>query len=488
MVTRRDFIRQGGMALAATALAGTPLGRLMGKELPAGISLTAAKDYKTTRVATGERHFTSEAVEKTISEVKKQLKDPKLSRMFENCFPNTLDTTVDFKMKGEKPDTFVITGDINAMWLRDSGAQVWPYLPLCKKDESLRLLIAGVIRRQTQCILLDRYANSFTHGSESSEWASDLTEMKPYIHERKWEIDSLCYPVRLAYHYWRTTGDTTVFDSDWERAMTLIVQTFKEQQRKTGHGPYKFQRRTERQLDTLSNDGWGNPVRPVGLIVSCFRPSDDATTFGFLIPSNLFAVLSLRQMGEMLEKVKGNGRLAAECRQLSEEVRAAVQRYAIVRHPKYGKIYAFETDGFGNYYFMDDANVPSLLAMPYLGIISRKDPVYQNTRRMIWSKDNPYFFTGIAGEGIGGPHIGYDMIWPMSIIMKAMTSNEDEEIRECVKMLRDTDGDTGFMHESFHKDDPAKFTRHWFAWANTLFGELILKLIENKKITLLNNL
>lgn len=486
MVTRRDFIKQGGLALAATALAATPLGRLMGKEHLLEAEVVSVKNFETRRIAVGERHFTSKAVEETIAEVKKQLKDPKLGWMFENCFPNTLDTTVDFKMVDGKPDTFVITGDINAMWLRDSGAQVWPYLPLCKKDDSLRFLIAGVIRRQTQCILLDRYANSFTHGSESSEWASDLTEMKPYIHERKWEIDSLCYPVRLAYRYWKTTADTAVFDEDWERAMALIVQTFKEQQRKTGRGPYKFQRRTERQLDTLSNDGWGNPVNPVGLIVSCFRPSDDATTFGFLIPSNLFAVLALRQMAEILEKVRKNSRLAAECRQLSEEVYSAVQRYAIVRHPKYGKVYAFETDGFGNCYFMDDANVPSLLSMPYLGTVSPKDPVYQNTRRMIWSKDNPYFFRGTAGEGIGGPHIGYDMIWPMSIIMNAMTSCNDGEIRKCIKILRNTDGDTGFMHESFHKDNPEKFTRHWFAWANTLFGELILKLIEKKKIALLN--
>lgn len=486
MVTRRDFIKQGGMALAATALAATPLGRLMGKGVLLEAEEISVKNFETQRVAAGERHFTSEAVEETISEVKKQLKDPKLSWMFENCFPNTLDTTVDFKMVDGKPDTFVITGDINAMWLRDSGAQVWPYLPLCKKDDSLRLLIAGVIRRQTQCILLDRYANSFTHGSESSEWASDRTEMKPYIHERKWEIDSLCYPVRLAYQYWKTTADTTVFDGDWEKAMTLIVQTFKEQQRKVDRGPYKFQRKTERQLDTLSNDGWGNPVNPVGLIVSCFRPSDDATTFGFLIPSNLFAVLALRQMAEIVEKVRNNRQLATDCRLLSKEVYSAVQRYAVVRHPKYGKVYAFETDGFGNYYFMDDANVPSLLAMPYLGTVSLKDPIYQNTRRMVWSKDNPYFFRGMAGEGIGGPHIGYDMIWPMSIIMRAMTSCEDDEIRKCIKMLRNTDGDTGFMHESFHKDNPEKFTRQWFAWANTLFGELILKLIEMKKIALLN--
>ncbi|MEG2277228.1 MAG: glycoside hydrolase family 125 protein [Odoribacter sp.] len=486
MVTRRDFIKKGGLVLAAAAIGGSPLKAMMGKPLT-GVKGSEG-NWVCKRPKLEERHFMSKAVEEVIVATKKQLKDPKLAWMFENCFPNTLDTTVDFKMMDGKPDTFVITGDINAMWLRDSGAQVWPYVGLCRKDEPLRLLIAGVINRQMKCILLDRYANAFTHGAESSEWATDYTEMKPFVHERKWEIDSLCYPVRLAYHYWKTTGDTTVFGDDWKKATAQILQTFQEQQRKEGKGPYKFQRKTERQLDTMNNDGWGNPVNPVGLIVSCFRPSDDATTFGFLVPSNMFAVASLKQMAEIAEQVVGDGAFAGECRALAAEVQAAIHQYAIVRHPKYGEVYAFEVDGFGNTYFMDDANVPSLLAMPYLGTIAVNDPIYQNTRRLVWGKDNPYFFQGKAAEGIGGPHIGYDMIWPQSLIMRAFTSQNDEEIRQCVKMLRDTDGGTGFMHESFHKDQPTKFTRSWFAWTNTLFGELMVHLVNEKKIALLNNL
>ena len=435
-----------------------------------------------------ERHFTSKAVEEVIAGTKKKLKDPKLAWMFENCFPNTLDTTVNFKMIDGKPDTFVITGDIDAMWLRDSGAQVWPYVALCKKDEQLRLLIAGVINRQTKLIQIDRYANGFTHGAESSEWATDLTEMKPYVHERKWEIDSLCYPIRLAYQYWKVTGDTSVFDQEWKKSMALVLQTFKEQQRKDGHGPYKFQRKTERQLDTLNNDGWGNPVNPVGLIVSSFRPSDDATTLQYLVPSNFFAVSSLRKAAEILEKVNKKTTLAKECKDLAQEVETALKKYAVYNHPKYGKIYAFEVDGFGNHFLMDDANVPSLLAMPYLGDVNVNDPIYQNTRKFVWSEDNPYFFKGKAGEGIGGPHIGYNMVWPMSIMMKAFTSKDDAEIKTCIKMLMDTDAGTGFMHESFHKDDPKNFTRAWFAWQNTLFGELILKLVNEGKVDLLNSI
>lgn len=484
MVTRREFIKKGGLALVAAAVSGTPLRAAVAKTREA----VSGSDYVSNRPVPGDRHFTSRAVEKVIGRVKGQLKDPKLAWMFENCFPNTLDTTVNFQMRDGRPDTFVITGDIDAMWLRDSGAQVWPYVPLCKEDEALRLLVAGVINRQVKCILIDPYANAFTHGEEESEWKKDYTVMKPYVHERKWEIDSLCYPVRLAYRYWKDTGDTSVFDVDWQKAIALVLQTFKEQQRKEGKGPYRFQRMTPRQSDTMNVDGWGHPVCPVGMIVSCFRPSDDATVFGFLIPSNLFAVTSLRQLAEISRKVTGDTVFARQCEELANEVEAAVKKYAVKEHPEYGSVYAFEADGFGSCYLMDDANIPSLLALPYLEGVDANDPVYRNTRRFVWSEANPYFFKGKAGEGIGGPHIGYDMVWPMSLIMKAMTSTDDEEIRKCVKMLRDTDGGTGFMHESFHKDNAAKFTRKWFAWANTLFGELIVKLVNEGKVGILNNL
>lgn len=447
--------------------------------------MTSQDKFSSKRPAPGKRNFTSDAVEETIQSTKGKIKDPKLSWMFENCFPNTLDTTVEFGTKNGKPDTFVITGDIHAMWLRDSTAQVWPYLPLTTKDEKLKSLTAGVIHRQTQCVLLDPYANAFNKELVPGEWMSDRTEMKAGLHERKWEIDSLCYTVRLAYHYWKTTGDVSVFDADWKKAAASIVDIFKVQQRKNGLGPYKFERETTRQLDTLSNNGYGRPLKPVGLINSSFRPSDDATTYGFLIPSNLFAVTSLNQLVEISRSVTKDEAFAKTCSTLAGEVQDAIEKYGIVKHPKYGKVYAYEVDGFGNSTFMDDANVPSLLGLPYLGCVDRNDSIYKNTRELVWSEDNPYFFKGKAAEGIGGPHIGYDMVWPMSIIIRAMTSTDDKEIVWCVKTLRNTDGETGFMHESFHKDDPSNFTRSWFAWANTLFGELILKLVNEGKANLL---
>lgn len=453
------------------------------------VSYNVPTDFKSNRPPVDQRLFKSKAVESEIVRIKKMIKNPKLAWMFENCFPNTLDTTVRYRKTNGKDDTVVYTGDIHAMWLRDSGAQVWPYVQLANSDPELKAMLAGVIRRQFKCITIDPYANAFLDPHDPNpdhQWMSDMTNMKLELHERKWEIDSLCYPIRLAYHYWKTTGDASIFDEEWIQAIELVLQTFHEQQRKNGNGPYKFQRKTERQLDTMNNDGWGNPVNPVGLIASAFRPSDDATTFQFLVPSNFFAVTSLRKAAEILATVNKKPELAEKCKNLAQEVETALKKYAIFNHPKYGQIYAFEVDGFGNQYFMDDANVPSLLAMPYLGDMDANDPIYQNTRNYVWSKDNPYFFKGTAGEGIGGPHIGYDMIWPMSIMMKAFTSRDEKEIQTCIKMLMDTDAGTGFMHESFNKDNPEKFTRAWFAWQNTLFGELILKQVNEGRIEMLN--
>ena len=449
------------------------------------------EQYADQRPAAEERLFRSEAVEQEIARVCGLLTNERLRWMFANCFPNTLDTTVHYREDEEgNPDTYVYTGDIPAMWLRDSGAQVWPYVQLCGNDPTLRKMIAGVIRRQFRLINIDPYANAFNDGptgaGEDVGYPGHVQD--PWVFERKWEIDSHCYPIRLAHHYWKTTGDESVFDAEWVAAMRNILATLRDQQMKEGPGDYTFLRVTDRQLDTRCHVGRGNPVKPVGLISSAFRPSDDATTFGFLVPSNFMAVSSLRKAAEILSTVNGEQELAAGCTALADEVAAALQQYAVVEHPVYGKIYAFEVDGFGSVQLMDDANVPSLLAMPYLGDVERTDPVYENTRRFVWSTDNPYFWRGEAGEGIGGPHIGVEMIWPMSIMMRAFTSTDDAEIRDCIIALMTTDAGTGFMHESFSRHDAADFTRAWFAWQNTLFGELILKLVNEGKVDLLNSI
>jgi meiotically up-regulated gene 157 (Mug157) protein len=465
-ISRRSFLRTAAGTVASASILSQ--------------ATVAQPSFVSKRPAPAARKFRSKAVDAAIESTASRMRDPELAWLFSNCLPNTLDTTVSYTRGATGPDTVVVTGDIPAMWLRDSSAQVWPYLPFITADADLARLIEGVIRRQTRCILADPYANSFMPDLASTEplsWSkTDHTEMKPGVGERKWEVDSLCYPVRLAHEYWRITHDAGPFDSTWAHAMNTILETFTAQQRKTSPGPYSFQREAFSPYDTLSGDGRGNPARPVGLIHSGFRPSDDACIYPLNIPGNFFAVLTLQRIEEMLSEIAHDSAAASHASRLRTEIKSALDTHARVHHPIAGEIWAYEIDGFGNTLCMDDANVPSLLAMPYLGTCSADDPTYLATRRFILSEANPYFFRGSAAEGIGGPHIGPDMIWPMAIIMRALTTDDEKEQRQCLAWLKATHAGTGFMHESFNKNNPAKFTREWFAWANTLFGELILKL------------
>lgn len=474
-VSRRGLLA-GGTAIAAMAYA------------PAAFAAGSGKAPASLRPAVGKRAFTSVAVEREIARVTRRIADPEIAWLFENCYPNTLDTTVRTGTLDGKADTFVITGDIDAMWLRDSSAQLQTYVHLAPKDEGLRQLFRGAIRRQARCILIDSYANAFmqdTAARSNLGAIDDMTEMKPGVAERKWELDSLCYPLRMAHAYWQATADKTPFqDEEWLRAMQRVVATMREQQRKTGDGPYRFERVNRHATETLMLKGVGAPTRKVGLIHSMFRPSDDACTLPFLIPSNLFAVSALRMLATIHTQARGDAAAAADCTALADEVDAALQAYGLMDDGHGGKVWAFETDGFGNAFFMDDANVPSLSALPLLGVCDVADPIYQRTRALAWSERNPYFFRGSAAEGIGGPHKGLGMIWPMSIIVRAMTTEDDDEIRQCLRWLKSTHAGTGFMHESFNKDDPSRFSRSWFAWANGLFGELILDL-ERRRPALL---
>ena len=427
------------------------------------------------------------SIQKLILSLREKLKDePEIVDMFERCYSNTLDTTV---KKMEDGSTYVITGDIPAMWLRDSVAQLRPYLVPAQNDPELADLIAGLIRRQFMCINIDPYANAFNEGPNGNCWEKDETDMGPWIWERKYEIDSLCYPLQFSYLFWKNTGRTDQFDEVFWEGVDKILTVFETEMNHEEKSPYSFIRKNCSYTDTLSRDGKGAQVKSgIGLIWSGFRPSDDSCRYGYLIPSNMFAVVVLNYLKEIADFVGGKEEIAKKAEEMAKTVKQAIETYGTTHIWGLGDVYAYEVDGFGQYNLMDDANVPSLIALPYLGDVDINDPIYQNTRRFVWSEDNPYFFKGTAGEGIGGPHIGYDMIWPMSIMMKAFTSQNDEEIKTCVKMLMDTEAGTGFMHESFHKDNPAKFTRAWFAWQNTLFGELILKLVNEGKLDLLNSI
>ena len=469
--TRRAFL--GGAASVAATAAVTP------RHLFAQINPTDLHQ----RPAAADRRFTSPAVEAAITRVRARISDPELGLMFANCLPNTLDTTVFPGTFEGQPDTFVITGDIDAMWLRDSSAQVWPYLRFAREDKQLSSLIEGVIRRHARCILLDPYANAFLRSPSDKplSWSvHDDTDMKPGVGERKWEVDSLCYTVRLAHGYWKATGNTAPFDHQWRAAAHSIVQTLRQQQRKDGLGPYHFQRSSSVPTDTVPLKGYGNPARPVGLLYSMFRPSDDACIYPLFIPANHFAVVSLRQLAAMAGSILHDAALAGEATTLAQEVETALQQYGHARNSNGDVLWAYEVDGYGNTLLMDDANAPSLLAMPYLGCCDIANPIYQRTRAWVLSASNPYFFKGTAGEGIGGPHQGLDYIWPMSLLFRAFTSTREPEIRTCLRTLRDTTAGTHFLHESFHKDNASDFTRAWFAWANTLFGEFILHLADTR--------
>jgi len=475
-MNRRTFVTTVAYRTSALAIPIAFQGRFATAEtLAVPVAQTAVG-----RPALADRRFTSVGVEQTITRVAGLLPNAQLRRLFENCYPNTLDTTVDFQDGASGPDTFLVTGDIPAMWLRDSTCQVSPYLPIAPTDPHLQQMFRGVIRRQAQCVLLDPYANAFYAKPVLGTFRTDETQMVPGVHERKWEVDSLCYPIRLAYLYWKTTGDTSPFNSMWQAAAKLIVQTFRSQQRLTGDGPYRFARTTTSFYDNAPNHGLGTPTRKIGLLHSAFRPSDDACMLPFLVPSNLFAWRSLLQLAELANAVLHDAALATAASSLANEIQAALKQYAVAYHTEGGEILPYEIDGLGNLLCMDDANAPGLLSLPYLDCCAIDDPLYQRTRRFILSASNPYFFRGRFAEGVGGPHVGPNMVWPLSLIMRALTSRQDSEILLSVRTLISTDADTGFMHESFDPNDPHTFTRPWFAWCNSLFGELIVRLANTK--------
>lgn len=457
--------------------------------LPASAMATQARSSM--RPPVSARRFVSKAVEAEILAAKARIADPEIAWLFENCYPNTLDTTVKLGTADGKPDAFVITGDINALWLRDSSAQMQTYVHLAAEDADLRRVFQGLIQRQARCILIDSYANAFTedpNAKSNLSAASDKTDMKRGVAERKWEIDSLAYTMRLAHSYWTATHDKAPFDALWAKGAARAVATFREQQRKNDPGPYHFQRVDPSPTETLMFAGYGAPTRKVGLIHSGFRPSDDACVLPFLIPSNLFAVSALRMLARVHNEARGDAAAAQDCLALAAEVQAALDAHGKISDGKGRKVWAFEVDGYGNAIFMDDANVPSLSGLPLLGAADRHDSLYRRTAALAWSPRNPYFFKGAAAEGIGGPHIGMDMIWPMSIITRALVSDDDATIVQCLRWLKASHGGTGFMHESFHKDDPGKFTRSWFAWANGLFGDLILDTLRRKPALLAERL
>lgn len=399
---------------------------------------------------------------------------PEAAPLVRRCFLNTIETTV--KHTGD--DYFVITGDIPAMWLRDSTSQISHYVRYAGQDPDLRQIVEGVLRRQARMVLVDAYANAFNETPNGHCFARDRTEHHPQVWERKYEVDSLCAPLYLLHLYWKTTGCTGIFDGDIRRMILRIREVFACEQHHE-NSAYSFERTGCVETDTLPCAGRGNPVAYTGMTWSGFRPSDDRCVYGYLIPAQLMAVKALEFGAEMLQAVYGDEPSASRCADLAGQIEAGVRRYGLVDHPRFGRMYAYETDGLGHSLLMDDANCPSLLSLPYLGCTTPEDEVYRNTRAFILSEENPCYFRGRVLRGVGSPHTPRDYVWPIGITMQALTSRDPAEIRSCLELLLASHAGTGYMHESVHVDDPARYTRSWFAWANSLFAELLIRIRES---------
>lgn len=406
---------------------------------------------------------------------KLQEKYPELAPFFKGCFLNTIETTV---TKLDDGGYFVITGDIPAMWLRDSASQLTHYIRYANEDEDLKEIIKSVIARHAEFVCLDPYSNAFNAVAKSC-WDTDQTNFyHELIWERKYEVDSLCASVFLAHQYYTRTLDHSIFTEKFYEMIKTIVEVFKAEQNHPQKSEYYFHRPNAPVTDTLPCEGKGNPVAYTGMTWSGFRPSDDRCLYNYLVPSNMMAVCALKKAAELINVGYEDTKLESECRSLAFDIDEGIKEHSIYDHPKFGKIYAYEVDGLGNMLFMDDANSPSLLAAPYIGYCDKNDAIYKNTRAFILSQENPWYFEGSVAKGVGSPHTGYDKIWHIALAMQALTSDNSVEIQNCLSMISNSHAGTFLMHESFNKDDAEDFTRPWFAWANSLFAELLIRLAE----------
>lgn len=436
------------------------------------------------------RTFESPLVEKVIEDMNERIVDKDLAKIFENAFPNTLDTTVRWHADGtvkpkpnrkswdaaawKGPQSFIVTGDINAEWLRDSTNQLAQYQPLAKKDKEIHKLILGAINTQSEYVIGSPYCNAFQPPPPSGlrpTFQGDGDTVHPvyepsFVFECKYELDSLAHFLSLANQFFNNTGSTEFVNARFLLALETLVEvldaqskpTFDEETGAFQRNEYTFQRQTNTGTETLNLAGVGNPLAPgTGLVRSAFRPSDDATILGFFIPANAMISVELKRTATLLRKA-GKKDLAKTLQEWGQKIEDGVWDYGVVQHKTFGRVFAFEVDGFGSSILMDDANLPSLLALPLLGFTDANNEVYKNTRKMIMQKKgNPYYLTGEDFKGIGGPHIGYQHAWPMSVLVQAMTSESDDEIMKCLGSVKNVSRN-GLIHESINVNNWSDYT------------------------------
>jgi meiotically up-regulated gene 157 (Mug157) protein len=442
------------------------------------------------------RTFSSPLVEKVIEDITGKMENKDLARLFENAFPNTLDTTVRWHVDGTTKHTelkrnmrdagrwggaqsFVVTGDINAEWLRDSTNQLLQYQPLAKKDPRIFNLILGAINTQVEYVIESPYCNAFqppppSHLAATQNGQEDNVHPayeSSFVFECKYELDSLAHFLALGNTFYNHTKSLDFLSPRWYKALETVLEVLDQQSQSTfdvntgrfERNSYTFSRRTEQGTETLPLSGNGNPLNyGTGLIRSAFRPSDDSTILGFYIPANAMMAVELKRTAEVLRAAK-NVVLAQILEKRAQSITDGIWNYGVVEHKKYGKVFAYEVDGYGSQILMDDANVPSLLALPILGFVDKRHDVYRQTRKMLLEKaGNPYYLEGKAFHGIGGPHIGLEYAWPMSLLLQAMTSDDDTEIEKCVALVL-ASARLGLVHESINVNRIRDYTRSWFA-------------------------
>jgi len=368
---------------------------------------------------------------------------------------------------------FVITGDIPAMWLRDSTTQMTPYLRLVGESPALAGVLWAVVARQFRLIEHDPYANSFNREPSGAHYDDHDLNADPLVWEQKYEVDSLAYPVTFAHALWRATGSTAVLDDRAQRVFrTIVAQWTAEQDH--DRSPYRFVRPGAIATETLARDGRGTPVAVTGMTWSGFRPSDDACTYGYNVPANLFAAQALLAIAAIARSVWDDGGLAADADALRAAILDGVSHHGIVPGPDGAPVYAYEVDGLGGVLLMDDANTPSLLSLPLDApdVVDRS--VWEATRSFVTSPANPYWYSGSVASGIGSPHTLPRRVWPIALAVEGLVSTSSARRRELLDLLVATDAGTGDMHESFDVDDPTQYSRPWFSWADAMFCELAL--------------
>lgn len=349
-------------------------------------------------------------------------------------------------------------------------------------------MLIGLSKEQVSLVEIDPYANAFNETPNGAGHQADKTEMHPQVWERKYEIDSLCYPIQLAYLIWKITGRTEQFDAAFFKMLQTIFALWEVEQHHETKSPYRFERLDCVPSDTLKRNGLGTETAYTGMLWSGFRPSDDACEYGYLIPSNMFAVVVLGYAKEIIEAFYPSEiETIKQAATLQNDIQLGIEKFGTYNHPTFGEIFAFEVDGLGNQLLMDDANVPSLLSMPIIQYLEKESPIYQNTRKFILSKSNPYYFEGKLAKGIGSPHTPAGYIWPIGLAIQGLTASDKSEKLEILQMLLRTDAGTGLMHESFHPDSPEDFTREWFSWANMMFCELVLDVAGFRMANVLKN-